>query len=442
MTGITNSSELVTTPAEAAAAVDIVTYYIPILLSLGAIILLIAWLPLILRKLPLTLPLICVLIGAAIFTFTPFADYGPYPAETPILIEKATELIVIISLMGAGLKIGRPFSFRGWQITVRMLAICMPLTILALLFLSGAMLGLGIVSALLLASCLAPTDPVLASDVQIEKPQCDEESEARFALTSEAGLNDALTFPFVNLAIALAVAGGFSWQTVGGWALEDVLIKLSVGLVTGLAAGWIFGKIVYALPTGTRLSRTGDGFVALGATLSIYALTELLHGYGFLAVFLAGLMLRRASRENDFNDRLHDFADETERLLMMVMLVFFGGMLASGGYLSAVGWREIGFAAVALFVVRPLAGMIGLIGVKRPPLERFIISFFGIRGLGSVYYLSYALNHAEFEQEIVLWEVMGLIILMSIILHGFLVTPLMGRLDRHLEGRQKSAEAA
>ncbi|MDE0934265.1 MAG: cation:proton antiporter, partial [Novosphingopyxis baekryungensis] len=204
----------------------------------------------------------------------------------------------------------------------------------------------------------------------------------------------------------------------------------------------IFGKIVYALPTGTRLSRTGDGFVALGATLSIYALTELLHGYGFLAVFLAGLMLRRASRENDFNDRLHDFADETERLLMMVMLVFFGGMLASGGYLSAVGWREIGFAAVALFVVRPLAGMIGLIGVKRPPLERFIISFFGIRGLGSVYYLSYALNHAEFEQEIVLWEVMGLIILMSIILHGFLVTPLMGRLDRHLEGRQKSAEAA
>lgn len=433
------TEEMVQSPESLAAAVDIVTFYVPILLSLGLIILLVAWLPLILRKLPLTLPLVCVLIGIAVFTMTPFADYAPYPSETPILIEKATELIVIVSLMGAGLKIARPFEWRGWNITIRLLAIAMPLTILALMLAGQAMLGLGVVSALLLAACLAPTDPVLASDVQIEKPRGDEESEARFALTSEAGLNDALAFPFVNLAIA-AAAAGFALDTMTDWFLEDVLLKLGMGAAVGVSAGWLLGHIVYALPGGTRLSRTGDGFVALGATLVIYAVSELLHGYGFLAVFLAGLMLRRAAQDNDFNDRLHDFADETERLLMMVMLVFFGGMLASGGYLSSVGWQEVAFALFALLVVRPIAGWIALIGIERPGIERFIIAFFGIRGLGSVYYLSYAINHGEFEDAIPLWETLGLIILLSILIHGILVTPMMGLLDRHLEGRKEIAE--
>lgn len=412
-----------------AATFDIVRSYIPILLACGGLILLVAWLPLILKKLPLSLPILCVGIGMAVFSWTVFADYTPHPAKTPLLVEKAAELIVIVSLMGAGLKIDRALGWRSWGLTWRLLGIAMPLTIVALLVVGQALLGLGLATALLLAAALAPTDPVLASDIQIEKPGSPQDDETRFALTSEAGLNDALAFPFVHLAIAISLAG-LTAETWRDWALDAVLLRLGIGLVCGLGLGWLMGWIVYHVPRGTRLSRTGDGFVALGATLSIYGLTELLHGYGFLAVFLAGLMLRRAAGGHDYNDRMHDFADEVERLLMMALLVFFGGMLVAGGLLANVGWREALFAGIALFVVRPVAGWLSLLGTQPPRLERFVIAFFGIRGLGSVYYLAYGVNHGAFEREVSIWSTLGLVILVSIVLHGVTVTPIMKRLDR------------
>jgi NhaP-type Na+/H+ or K+/H+ antiporter len=428
----------------ATAAFDIVRFYIPILLAVGGLILLVAWLPLLLKRLPLSLPILCVAIGMAVFSWTIFADYSPHPAETPILVEKAAELIVIISLMGAGLKIDRQLSWRRWNLTWRLLGIAMPLTILALMAAGQLLLGLGTATALLLAAALAPTDPVLASDIQIEHPKSDQNDETRFALTSEAGLNDALAFPFIHLAIAASVAG-FTGETWRAWLWDDVLVRLTVGAVVGLALGRLFGWFVYRFPRGTALARTGDGFVALGATLTIYALTELAHGYGFLAVFLAGLMLRRAGRSSDFNDRMHDFADETERLLMMVLLVFFGGMLVQGGLLAGLTWPEAGFALIALFVVRPLAGWISLAGSGRPGLERGVIAFFGIRGLGSVYYLAYGVNHGTFEREPALFSTLGLVILTSILLHGVTVTPIMRRLDARGAGRPRAvakAEAA
>jgi NhaP-type Na+/H+ or K+/H+ antiporter len=413
-----------------AATFDVVRFYIPILLGIGGLILLVAWLPLVLRQLPLSLPILCVGIGMAVFSWTIFADYAPHPAKTPLLVEKATELIVIVSLMGAGLKIERPLGWRRWSLTWRLIAIAMPLTILALTLAGQAILGLGLATALALAAALAPTDPVLASDIQIEHPKSNQDDETRFALTSEAGLNDAAAFPFVHLAIALSLAG-LSAGTVGDWALDALLLKVAVGFACGVGFGLLFGWIIYRIPRGTRLSRTGDGFVALGATLSVYALTEIAHGYGFLAVFLAGLMLRRAARDHDFNNRMHDFADEVERLLMMALLVFFGGMLVSGGLLANLGWREVGFAALAIFIVRPLVGWVSLAGSGRSTLERFVISFFGIRGLGSVYYLAYAINHGRFENEVSLWSTLGLVILVSILLHGITVTPFMRRLDRN-----------
>ena len=415
-----------------AAAFDIVRFYVPILLAVGGLILLVAWLPLIVKKLPLSLPIICVGIGMAIFQWTVFADYAPHPAKSPIVVEKAAELIVIVSLMGAGLKIDRALGWTSWNLTWRLLGIAMPLTIIALTVMGQTVLGLGLATALLLAASLAPTDPVLASDIQIEKPSSPQDDETRFALTSEAGLNDALAFPFVHLAIIISVAG-LTTASATAWAWDAVLLKLGIGLVCGIGFGMLMGWIVYHVPRGTRLSRTGDGFVALGATFSIYALTELLHGYGFLAVFLAGLMLRRAARGHDYNDRMHDFADEVERLLMMTLLVFFGGMLTAGGLLAALGWREVIFAVLALFVVRPVIGWITLIGTTPQPLERFIVAFFGIRGLGSVYYLAYGVNHGAFQRETSIWSTLGLVILISIVLHGVTVTPLMKRLDRSRE---------
>jgi sodium/hydrogen antiporter len=403
--------------------------YIPALLGAGMLVLLVAWLPLVLKKLPLSLPIICVAIGVCLGTITSLARIIPHPLQTPVLVEKMTELIVIVSLMGAGLKIDHRFDFSGWKLTFRLLAIAMPLGIGAFLLAGQAILGLGLATALLLAAVLAPTDPVLAADVQIEEPDSHRDDEVRFALTSEAGLNDALAFPFVHLAIAAAATGltAAAWRD---WALDAVAVRLLVGGAVGAISGWAIGKIIYRLPGGTKLSRTGDGFVALGATLSVYAATELLHGYGFLAVFVAGLMLRRASQGHDFNDKLQGFADEVERLLMMVLLVVFGAMLTASELFRLMGWPELAFALVAIFVIRPVTAWIALIGSGRPASERAIIAFFGIRGLGSVFYLAYALNHGTFDGPERLWGALGLVILISILLHGVTVTPVMRWVDR------------
>lgn len=409
----------------------LVEHYKLWLLAIGIVVLLVAWLPLLLKRLPLSLPIIFVAVGMALFAFTPLAIFSPLPVDAPLLIEKATEFIVIISLMGAGLKIGRPMTWANWRITTRLLAVVMPLTIIAIAASGYWIIGLPLASALLLGACLAPTDPVLASDVQIERPDGDDGDEARFALTSEAGLNDALAFPFVYLAIAAATAG-LSMNTIGLWLWHDVVWRLVVGGLMGASGGWLLGQIIYQLPNDTRLSRTGDGFIALGATLAIYALTEFAHGYGFLAVFVAGLMLRRSADGDDFNSELHDFADETERLVMMVLLVLFGGMLTGGGLLESVGWDSVIVAALVLLVIRPVIGWLSLIDIKRHALEKFVIAFFGIRGLGSVYYLAFALNHGDFKQMDVLWETVGLIVLGSVILHGLSVTPIMRHLNKKI----------
>lgn len=403
--------------------------YVPALLGGGLLVLLVAWLPLVLSRAPLSLPIICVGIGAALGLLPSVGPLVPHPVETPVLVEKLAELIVIVSLMGAGLKIDHPLSFGGWRLTARLLVVAMPLGIVAFLLAGQVLLGLALPAALLLAAVLAPTDPVLASDVQIERPDSHRDDEVRFALTSEAGLNDALAFPFVRLALA-AAAGGFTATMWRDWAVDAVLIRLSVGGLVGWGAGLLVGWIIYRVPSATKLSRTGDGFVALGATLAIYALTELAHGYGFLAVFVAGLMMRRASGGHDFNDRLHDFADEVERLLMMVLMVVFGGMLTATGLLTHWSWRTAAFALIGIFVIRPLTAWVSLAGTGRPWSERAIVSFFGIRGLGSIYYLAYALNHGEFGDAGGLWDALALIVLISIVLHGVTVTSAMRWMDR------------
>ena len=418
------------TTSQAIVAQTIGNTYFPILFGIGALILFVAWAPLLLKKLPLSLPILCVAIGLAVFSIPPFAQWAPHPDNSPKLVERASELIVIVSLMGGGLKIERVLGWRSWNVTWRLLGIAMPITIALVMLLGHTLLGLGLATALLFAGSLAPTDPVLAGDIQIEHDEDEREAEAKFALTSEAGLNDALAFPFVHLAIAIAAAGALTADVARDWVLTDVIWKLAVGGAMGAALGWIIGAIIYRLPEDTQLSRTGDGFIALGATLVIYTATEFAHGYGFLAVFVAGLAIRRAARNHEFNKKLHDFADESERLMMMLLLLLFGGMIA-GGLLANIGWEEALFAAIMLLVIRPLAGAISLIGVKRPRLELAIIAFFGIRGLGSVYYLSYGFNHGSFDYEYSLWGTLGLIIVASILMHGVLVTPALKRLGAH-----------
>ncbi|NJC34334.1 NhaP-type Na+/H+ or K+/H+ antiporter [Sphingomonas jejuensis] len=411
--------------------------YIIALTGAGALIALVAWLPLALRRLPLSLPIVCIAIGAALFAFVPM-PFSPDPLDYPDITERFSEFVVIIALMGAGLKIDRRFGWRQWGVTWRLLAIVMPLSIGAITLLGAWGLGLSWVAALLFAASLAPTDPVLAADVQVGPPKTGEEDEVRFGLTSEAGLNDGLAFPFVNLAIALA-----AWATTGepwlaDWLWHDVAWEIGAGVAGGWAIGKLFGWMTFHVPAKTKLAKTGDGLIAISATFVSYGLTEMINCYGFLAVFVTALTLRQSNPDDDFHHSMHEITEQVERLAMMVLLLVFGGALASG-LLAPLGWREVALALLILLVVRPVAGLIGLIGFRAAPLERGTIAFFGIRGVGSIYYLAYGLNHMDIAEARTLWSITGLVILLSVLIHGLSVTPVMRLLDKS-QGRDPDSD--
>jgi NhaP-type Na+/H+ or K+/H+ antiporter len=412
--------------------------YIVVLAGVGAVVLLTAWLPMLLKELPLSLPIVCVAIGAAIFAIPGVPGAAPDPRQHLELTERLTEFVVIIALMGAGLKLDKPLTWATSVLTWRLLGIAMPLSIAAFAILAYLLLGVGAATAILLGAALAPTDPVLASDVQVGPPGEGMEDEVRFTLTSEAGLNDGLAFPFVNLAIAAALASQTGEPWLLGWLSVDVLWKLVAGIGVGWILGRVLGWLTFRLPNRAKLSRTGDGFVALGITCLVYGITEMVHGYGFLAVFVAAVGLRSAERNSSYHEKLHDFIEQLERLLMMVLLILFGGAISGSGLLQALTLEAVAFAIVAIFLIRPLSGWIGLLGGDQRFDERAVISFFGIRGLGSAYYLAYAVGHGPFEKTDLIWATTSLIVLISIVLHGTTVTPTMRYLDYNRHRRNRS----
>ena len=292
--------------------------------------------------------------------------------------------------------------------------------------------GAGLVpaAALLLGAALAPTDPVLAADVQVGPPGGDpeEEDDLRFSLTSEAGLNDALAFPFTNAAIAMALAGTDPSGWLLDWFTVDVLYKLAVGLVGGILVGKLLGVVVFRTPENLRLASRGEGFVALAGTFLAYGLTEAVGGYGFLAVFVAAVALRRSESDHDYHTTLHDFAEQTEQLLMIALVLLLGGAVASG-ILDSLTWAGAVTGLLVLFVVRPGTAWIGLSGTTTPKAERAAIAFFGIRGIGSLYYLAYAVEHAAFPNADRLWSLVAFTVVVSILVHGTSATLVTRRLD-------------
>lgn len=404
--------------------------YIVILAVFGAIILVTAWLPLVMKALPLSLPMACIALGMLLALSPLSYVVAANPLENRAITERLTEFAVLVSLMGAGLKLDRPLSRQGWMVTWRLLAISMPLTIASIALLSSGLLGLGLASAILLGAALAPTDPVLASDVQVGPPNSEDEDDVRFALTSEAGLNDALSFPFVYLAIAVALSQVSHDPWLAEWLAIAVIWKLAAGSAIGWLSGRALGYLTFRVSQSRRLSKTKDGLVAIGITCITYGVTELAHGYGFLAVFIAAVTLRSTERRHSYHEELHDFTEQIERLLMMVILVCFGAAIAEGTIFQALTWPVVLFALATVLFIRPLAGMVGLASSPHPLEERVAIAFFGIRGLGSFYYLAYALGQVEFEHAETLWVTVSLVVLLSVLLHGVAVTPAMVYVDR------------
>ena len=409
------------------------------LATAGAAALIAAWLPQVLRGRPLSVPIVVVGIGVAAFLL-PFDLPKPDPIEGRDLVERLTELGVIVALMGAGLKLDRPPGWRSWGSTWRLLAIAMPLTIVAVAVAGWALAGLVPASALLLGSALAPTDPVLASDVQVGEPSIEgdapdgdeepEEDEVRFALTSEAGLNDALAFPFTYLAILVAEKGSDPRDWLLRWLSVDVAFRLVVGVAVGIVLGKLLGKLLFHPSQGRQgLAAAAEGFMVLGATLLAYGLTEVLHGYGFLAVFVTAVVLRRSECRHEYHRVLHGFANQVEQLFTVLLLLLFGGALA-GGLLGELSWGGVAVAVLTVLVIRPLVALLALARGHDDWAERAAISFFGIRGIGSLYYLSYAMSEAPFPGDRELWAIAAAVILLSIAVHGITSTPAMALLDR------------
>ncbi|MFC7844029.1 cation:proton antiporter [Streptomyces sp. NPDC057382] len=402
--------------------------------SLGVGALLASVLPRVLAGRPLSLPLFFLLCGFGIYLLP-----LPLPAIDPVadrmMTEHVTEVVVIISLMGAGLALNRPVGWRRWRVTWRLLGITMPLTFLITAGLAWWLLDWPPAAALLLGAVLSPTDPVLASEVRVGEPTDDEhdEDEVRFALTSEAGLNDGLAFPLTYAAIGLAAVAGTGWSTgwIGSWAAQDVAYKCVVGVLGGLVVGRLLGWLFFrARSRSLRLSQHREGFVALGATFLSFGLTELAGGYGFLAVFVTACAVRAAERAHGYHNVLHDFMEQVERLLTAAVLFVLGAFIASGG-LSALTWQGAVAGVAVLLIVRPLSGWLGLLRAPLGRKERWVVAAYGVRGIGSLYYLAYGLGQHGFgvpQRE--LWAVVVFTVLLSVVLHGVTAGPVIARLDR------------
>ncbi len=417
-----------------------------------------------LRRLPLSTAIIYLAVG---FLLDPagLAWSNIEPLESAPLLERITEIAVLISLFTAGLKLNVPWSSeRRWATPLKLATISMTLTIAGVTAAGVFGLGLPLGAAVLLGAILAPTDPVLASDVQLASPQ--DRDRLRFALTGEAGLNDGTAFPFVMLGLGLLGVhdlGDNGWR----WIAIDVVWAVGIGLGTGWLLGLIVGRFVLYLRR-ERLEAVGlDDLLALGLIALSYGIALLCHGYGFLAVFAAGLGLRRVERratESALADRgdseaevpadlrasaalgkLEEiatqpatapaymaqaalgFTEQLERIAEAVVVLILGGML-SFRYLSA---DSLWFVALLFLVIRPLSVLLGAPMGNASRLQRPLVMWFGIRGVGSLFYLMYAINHgippmlAERLTALTITVVAS-----SIIVHGISVTPLMQRYGR------------
>ncbi|MBC5994963.1 cation:proton antiporter [Pontibacter cellulosilyticus] len=402
--------------------------YIIIITVVGLAALSMAWVPAILKRTFVSYPMVYMLLGMLVYLL-PYELPQPDPIWREDYVVHLTELIVIISLMGSGLKLRRKVSWKNWQVPIRLISITMLLCIGGLALLGWGVLGMAPAAAILLGAVLAPTDPVLAEQVQVGPPHEKEEDDVRFSLTAEAGLNDGMAFPFTWLAVVVGIAAGAEGSWLSDWFWRDLLYRIAAGV----AVGWLIGRglayLIFQLPQKSKFPKAEDAFLALSATLVSYGITELAHGYGFIAVFITALTLSSYEPDDKYHTEMHDFITQVEQILMVILLLLFGGGLVYG-LLNYLTWQGALVGLGFLLVLRPLAGLAGLIGIKMPLHEKMAISFFGIRGIGSFFYLSFALDKIDFVDANQLWSVVGFIVMVSIIIHGFTASKTMGYLDK------------
>lgn len=430
----------------------------------GALLIVMALFSSILKRLPLTSAMFYLAVGLVL---------GPLgvglimvePVAQAAVLERITEVVVLISLFTAGLKLRTPFSRQRWWLPLRLAVVSMLVTIAAVTLVGVALLGLPIGVAVLLGAVLAPTDPVLASDVQVEDPG--DQDKLRFSLTGEAGLNDGTAFPFVMLGLGLMglhELGSFGWR----WVAVDVIWATAVGLAVGAGLGALVGRLVVYLRRTYRQALGFDDFLALGLTVLAYGVALLVKGYGFLAVFAAGLALARVGRRETDSQELNEikqaaemgrseevatdpekaptymaqaalgFNEQIERIAEVGVVLLLGGMLM----FTKIPAEAIWFVPLLFLIIRPVAVYVGLFQSRLQNKQRGLVAWFGVRGVGSIYYLMYALHHGvpdELGQR--LTGLTFAVVVTSIVVHGVSVTPLMRWYRRSSEHRREAYAA-
>ncbi|MCE3605763.1 cation:proton antiporter [Massilia sp. P8910] len=377
------------------------------------------------------------------------------PVEQSHLLETLTEIAVLVSLFSAGVKMPVPISRQRWMPAIRLAWVSMSLSVGLIAAFCYFVLGLPLGAGVLLGAILAPTDPVLATDVQVRHP--DDRDRLRFTLTCEAGMNDGSAFPFVMLGLGLLGAynlGDMGWR----WVLVDVLWATLAAIAIGTLGGAALGRLGWMLRGKNPKHEVLDDLVGLGLIAVVYGLSVIFVAWGFLAVFFAGVALRQtelvlsgAHKDRQgllVPERSKDdpgaaappadlpltvsaeslvFKEHLERLSELTLVLLLGGMVS----LHDWNWRSIGTALFLFVVARPLSVMIGLLGSDSSMRIRSITAWFGVRGIGSLYYLMYALNHGlpvSLSRELI--QVTIVAIMLSIVVHGTSVKPLLERFWR------------
>jgi NhaP-type Na+/H+ or K+/H+ antiporter len=429
-------------------------------LIIGSLLIVTALSSTLLKRLPANASMIYLAVGYALGPNV-WNLLNPDPLRHSAVLEVLSEMAVLISLFSVGLKLGLPLSNSQWGLPVRLAGVSMLLTIIFISGLAFFVLGLPLGAAILLGSILAPTDPVLASDVQVEEP--DDRDRLRFSLSGEGGLNDGAAFPFVMLGLGLLglhELGEFGWR----WLAVDVLWAVIGGLAIGAILGTWIGKLVVYLRIRHQEAIGLDEFLSLGLVALTYGVALYAATYGFLAVFAAGLALQRIKQRPTppgdapvgpagLQDKeahiavatdpalagpymmqaVRGFNGQLERIAELAMVLMVGAMLAHVRF----SWDVMWFLPVLFLLLRPLAVWLGLLGAAVSGQQRLLISWFGIRGIGSIYYLTYAIRHGldpELAEPIIAVTLAS--VAASIIVHGISVTPLMNHYMRRTSDRR------
>jgi NhaP-type Na+/H+ or K+/H+ antiporter len=423
----------------------------------GLLLILMALSGTVLARLPLSTAMLYLMVGIGV------SPWGIGLLKIDVashshLLERLTEIIVLISLFTAGLKLSPGLKDRRWIMPLRLALVSMVITVFLIALVAYLTLGLPVGACILLGGILAPTDPVLASDVQVSKPG--DRDRLRFALTGEGGLNDGTAFPFVMLGLGLLglhEIGQWGWR----WVAVDGLWATAAGLGVGAVLGLAVGRLVLFLRREHKEAVGLDDFLALGLVALSYGVALLVHGYGFLAVFAAGVSLRhleqsqspgessakaveKASANPDqavadaiavdpkhapafMAQAVLGFNEQVERIGELAVVITIGGLLWSISWHREAWW----FVPVLLLLIRPLAVGIGLTHSSTSSAQRWLIGWFGIRGIGSLYYLMYAINHGlapELADKITSLTLS--VVVASIFVHGISVTPMMAAYER------------